>query len=177
MLHNIYFGADQHVWPLYCIIFCHRSVARGSTKSCVSALVTKTPILLTSKPKVDQALFMACLRCIRCCTTFSVVLINTPGHFVASYFATIVSQEVARGPACQQTLTLSNSLSLSTNLALIVKTPFIACLRCIRCCTTFISVLINTLGHYIALYFATIVSQEVALGLACQHLSLRHRFY
>ena len=31
-----------------------------------------------------------------------------------------------------------NSLSLSTNLALIVKTPFIACLRCIRCCTTFI---------------------------------------
>ena len=69
-----------------------------------------------------------------------------------------------------------NSLSLSTNLALIVKTPFIACLRCIRCCTTFISVLINTLGHYIALYVATIVSQEVALGLACQHLSLRHRF-
>ena len=69
-----------------------------------------------------------------------------------------------------------NSLSLSTNLALIVKTPFIACLRCIRCCTTFISVLINTCGHYIALYFATIVSQEVALGLACQHLSLRHRF-
>jgi hypothetical protein len=138
LLHNIHFGADQHVWPLYCIIFCHRSVARGSTKSCVSALVTKTPILLTSKPKVDQALFMACLRCIRCCTPFIVVIINTLGHFVASYFATIVSQEVARGPACQQTLTLSNSLSLSTNLALIVRTPFMTCLSCIRCCTTFI---------------------------------------
>ena len=162
MLHNIHFGVDQHVWPLYCIIFCHHSVARGSTKSCVSALVTKTPILLTSKPKVDQALFMACLRCIRCCTTFIVVLINTLGHFVASYFATIVSQEVARGPACQQTLTLSNSLSLSTNLALIVRTPFMTCLRCIRCCTTFIVALINTLGHFVASYVATIVSQGAA---------------
>ena len=162
MLHNIHFGVDQHTWPLYCIIFCHHSVARGSTRSCVSALVTKTPILLTSKPKVDQALFMACLRCIRCCTTFIVVLINTLGHFIASYFATVVSQEVARGPACQQTLTLSNSLSLSTNLALIVRTPFMTCLRCIRCCTTFIVALINTLGHFVASYVATIVSQGAA---------------
>ena len=38
--------------------------------------VTVIPILLTSKPKVNQALFMACLRCIRCCTTFIVALIN-----------------------------------------------------------------------------------------------------
>ena len=161
-MQNIYRGPNQHDWPLCCIIFCHHSVARGSTRSCVSAICHVIPILLTSKPKVNQALFMACLRCIRCCTTFIVVLINTLGHFVASYFATIVSQEVARGPACQQTLTLSNSLSLSTNLALIVRTPFMTCLRCIRCCTTFIVALINTLGHFVASYVATIVSQGAA---------------
>ena len=109
--------------------------------------VTVIPILLTSKPKVNQALFMACLRCIRCCKTFILVLINTLGHSIASYFATIVSHEVARGPSCHRTLTLSSSVSLSTNLALIVQTLFMACLRCIRCCKTFIVNFINTLGH------------------------------
>jgi len=109
LLHNIHFGVGQHTWPLYCIIFCRHSVARGSTRSCVSALVTKTPILLTSKPKVDRALFMACLRCIRCCTTFVLVLINTLGHFVASYFAIVVSQEVAR-PSCQPIMSANKSV-------------------------------------------------------------------
>ena len=117
--------------------------------------VTITPILLTSKPKVNQALFMACLRCIRCCKTFILVLINTLGHSIASYFATVVSHEVARGPSCHRTLTLSSSVTLSTNLALIVQTLFMACLRCIRCCKTFIVAFINTLGHFVASYFAT----------------------
>ena len=44
MLHNIHFGADQHVWPLYCIIFCHRSVARGSTRPIMS--VNKSVVIV-----------------------------------------------------------------------------------------------------------------------------------
>ena len=99
---------------------------------------------------------MAYLRCIRCCKTFIVVLINTIGHFVASYFATIVSQEVALGRACQPFVTVIPILL--TSKPKVNQALFMACLRCILCCKTFILVLINTLGYSVASCFATIVS-------------------
>ena len=141
-----------HFVASYFATIVSQEVALG--RAC-QPFVTVIPILLTSKPKVNQALFMACLRCIRCCETFILVLINTLGHPIASYYATVVSHEVARGPSCHRTLTLSSSVSLSTYLGLTVQTLFMACLRCIRCCKTFIVAFINTLGHFVASYFAT----------------------
>ena len=44
MLHNICFNANQHTRPLYCIIFCHRSVARGSTRPIMS--VNKSVVIV-----------------------------------------------------------------------------------------------------------------------------------